>query len=66
MTADVQAKIFDPFFTAKPIGKGTGLGLSIAHQVIVQEHSGEIICQSALNEGTTFKILIPIKQSVVS
>jgi len=62
MSPTVQAKMFDPFFTAKPIGKGTGLGLSIAHQVIVKEHSGEIICQSKLKQGTTFQIWLPTKQ----
>lgn len=62
MTPAVKARMFDPFFTAKPIGQGTGLGLSIAHQIIVQEHKGEIICQSAIRQGTTFEIRLPVKQ----
>lgn len=59
MTPAVQAKMFDPFFTAKPVGQGTGLGLSVAHQVIVKEHKGEISCQSTVGQGTTFKICLP-------
>ncbi|MEO1637058.1 MAG: ATP-binding protein [Cyanobacteria bacterium J06631_9] len=65
MTAATQAKMFDPFFTARPIGAGTGLGLSIAHQVIVKDHGGEITCQSVVGEGTTFKICLPVRQSAV-
>ncbi len=61
MSPAVQAKIFDPFFTAKPIGKGTGLGLSIAHQIIVKAHGGKITCQSAQGQGTTFEIHLPIQ-----
>jgi len=59
---EVQNKLFDPFFTTKPTGKGTGLGLSISYQIIVEKHSGNIICCSALREGATFMIQIPIKQ----
>jgi len=51
-------KIFDPFFTTKPVGKGTGLGLSVSYG-IVQQHGGEIHCESKQNEGTTFKIYLP-------
>jgi two-component system, NtrC family, sensor kinase len=51
-------KIFDPFFTTKPVGKGTGLGLSVSYGII-QQHGGEIKCESKQNEGTTFRILLP-------
>lgn len=58
---NVRAKIFDPFFTTKEIGKGTGLGLSIAHGVITQ-HKGFITVVSALNEGSTFHIYLPVHE----
>ncbi|MEM9945701.1 MAG: ATP-binding protein [Cyanobacteria bacterium P01_D01_bin.36] len=59
MSADLVERIFQPFFTTKPIDKGTGLGLSISHQVITQKHCGKIACQSEIDTGTTFTITIP-------
>lgn len=51
-------KLFDPFFTTKDVGKGTGLGLAISYGII-EEHGGEILVNSKLGTGTTFKISIP-------
>jgi len=53
------AKIFNPFFTTKPVGKGTGLGLSLSYGII-QEHGGSITVESKLGYGTTFIIELPI------
>ena len=44
--ADLQARIFDAFFTTKPVGKGTGLGLDIAQRIVVRNH-GELRVESA-------------------
>ena len=52
-------KIFDAFFTTKPIGQGTGLGLSISYEII-KKHGGEIKVNSKVGEGTTFTIMLPI------
>jgi two-component system NtrC family sensor kinase len=52
-------KVFNPFFTTKPVGKGTGLGLSLSYG-IVQEHGGVIIAESTPGQGTTFTIDLPI------
>jgi signal transduction histidine kinase len=59
MTQEVQRKIFDPFFTTKPVGSGTGLGLSISYQIIVEQHKGQLTCNSTLGQGTEFVIEIP-------
>ncbi|MDJ0736819.1 MAG: PAS domain S-box protein [Nostocaceae cyanobacterium] len=59
---DVQAKLFDPFFTTKDVGKGTGLGLSISYQIIVDQHGGNLSCQSTPEKGAEFIIEIPINQ----
>jgi signal transduction histidine kinase len=62
MTKEVLCKIFDPFFSTKPIGKGTGLGLSVCYQIVVEKHGGELQCISAPGEGAEFAIKIPIRQ----
>ena len=59
---EVQSKIFEPFYTTKPVGQGTGLGLSICHSIMLR-HGGEIECESKINEGTSFVIKIPIYTS---
>lgn len=61
MTEEVQKKLFNPFFTTKPVGKGTGLGLSISYQIVVEKHGGELLCFSAVGEGTQFIIDIPLR-----
>ncbi len=63
MMEDVREKIFDAFFTTKPVGSGTGLGLSIAREIIVKQHGGSLECFSEPGKGTEFVISIPIKQS---
>lgn len=62
MSTSVRDKMFDPFFTTKPVGKGTGMGMSISYQIIVEQHGGFIECYSELNQGTQFKIRIPLIQ----
>jgi two-component system NtrC family sensor kinase len=61
MSEDVKHKIFDQFFTTKPVGKGTGLGLAIAYSVVMEKHKGTLTCKSKLGEGTEFFITLPIQ-----
>jgi PAS domain S-box-containing protein len=61
MTSEVLDKIFNPFFTTKPAGEGTGLGLSISHDVIVQQHRGELKVETAVGEYAEFIITLPKK-----
>jgi two-component system NtrC family sensor kinase len=58
----VQPRIFETFYTTKPLGKGTGLGLAISHQIITEKHHGTLTCQSTPGQGTTFTIQIPLQQ----
>lgn len=60
---DLQAKIFENFFTTKPQGIGTGLGLALSRQIVEEKHHGQIHCCSEPGEGTTFSVVLPIKQS---
>jgi signal transduction histidine kinase/phosphotransferase system HPr-like phosphotransfer protein len=59
--ADVEAKMFTPFFTTKPTGEGTGLGLSISYDIVTQQHGGTITVESRVNEFTEFVIRLPRK-----
>lgn len=56
------SRIFDPFFTTKP--SGTGLGLSICHE-LVRAHGGEIFVESAEGDGTSVRILLPVRETAV-
>lgn len=59
--SEYQPKLFDPFFTSKPIGKGTGLGLSISYNIIQTIHKGKIWFESVVGEGTQFSFEIPLE-----
>jgi len=61
MDEQVRRKVFDPFFTTRPVGQGTGLGLSISYFIICDAHHGQISVSSNKGEGSTFKICLPIK-----
>lgn len=58
----ILPKIFDPFFTTKENGEGTGMGLSIVHG-IVKDHGGDISVETAIHNGTTFEITLPLARA---
>jgi len=57
-------KIFEPFFTTRTQGKGTGLGLAAVYGTII-EHYGAITVQSQLEQGSTFRLLLPSSESTI-
>lgn len=60
MSEEQIKKIFEPFYTTKPVGEGSGLGMSISYKVI-QKHNGKISVKSEVGKGTVFKIELPCK-----
>jgi signal transduction histidine kinase/uncharacterized membrane protein len=56
---EVKEKMFNPFFTTKPVGEGTGLGLSLSYDIIVKQHAGSIEVDTQPGEFTEFRIVLP-------
>ena len=57
--AELQSRIFEAFFTTKPIGDGTGLGLDIVQRIVAQQHGGRVEVESAPGR-TVFTVRLPI------
>ena len=55
-----RSKVFDHFFTTKPVGKGTGLGLAIARQIIGENHGGTLSLNTDWKQGVEFVVCVPI------
>ena len=62
MSDEVKQRLFENFFTTKPIGQGTGLGMSITRDIIENKHGGKVSFTSTEGKGTTFTFTIPIKK----
>jgi signal transduction histidine kinase len=63
ISEEIRQKIFEPFYTTKPVGKGTGMGLAICYSIVVEKHGGHLNCHSLPGEGSTFLVEIPVRQS---
>jgi signal transduction histidine kinase len=60
---ELQARIWEPFFSTKPVGEGTGLGLDVVHTIVTQGHAG-IIDVDSVPGDTRFSVLLPIRPPV--
>ena len=63
ISPDIIDRIFDPYFTTKPVGKGTGMGLSVVHGII-QNLGGKIFVESKVRSGTAFTIYLPATETM--
>jgi signal transduction histidine kinase len=59
MTPEIIERLFEPFYTTKPVGEGTGLGLAAAYGAI-RQNDGYISVSSELGLGSTFRIDLPV------
>jgi signal transduction histidine kinase len=57
---NIRNRIFDLFFTTKPVGRGTGQGLAIARSIVVDRHGGRLTFESRVGHGTRFVVELPI------
>jgi PAS domain S-box-containing protein len=64
--AGIHSKVFDPFFTNKPVGKGSGQGLSIARSIVVEKHGGTLTFEPNGTQGTTFLVSLPLEPAAES
>jgi len=62
MTEEVKQRLFENFFTTKPVGQGTGLGMAITRDIIENKHGGKLSFESTEGIGTCFTFTIPIKK----
>ncbi|MBL0213816.1 MAG: PAS domain S-box protein [Myxococcales bacterium] len=62
----VREHLFEPFFTTKPVGEGSGQGLALARAIVVDKHHGSLTFDTALGEGSTFHLCIPVQQPIAA
>ena len=63
MSDEVKERLFENFFTTKPVGQGTGLGMGITRDIIENKHGGKLLFDSVEGQGTCFTFVLPIKKA---
>ena len=63
MSDEVKERLFENFFTTKPVGLGTGLGMGITREIIEEKHGGHLSFDSHLGAGTVFTFTLPLKKA---
>ena len=61
MDDEIKRRVFEPFYTTKPVGVGTGLGLSVSYFIIKENHGGDLFVESEPGQGVKFVIILPEK-----
>lgn len=61
MTDEVKERLFENFFTTKPVGQGSGLGMGITRDIIEKKHGGKVSFTSTEGQGSTFTFTIPVR-----
>ena len=62
MTDEVKQRLYENFFTTKPVGQGTGLGMGITRDIVENKHGGKVTFESEQGKNTTFTFTIPVKK----
>ena len=62
MSEETKQRLFETFYTTKPIGQGTGLGMAITRDIIENRHNGKLSFESTEGQGATFVFTLPIKK----
>ena len=62
MTDEVKQRLYENFFTTKPVGQGTGLGMAITRDIIENKHGGKMTFDSTEGVGSSFTFTIPIRK----
>jgi len=62
MSEEVKQRLYENFFTTKPVGQGTGLGMGITRDIVENKHGGKVTFESEQGKNTTFTFTIPVKK----
>ncbi len=58
---DIKHRVYEPFFSTKPVGEGKGLGLTMSYRIITEIHHGKLSFETQPGQGTQFRVELPIE-----